>query len=233
MKTAKITTSLSLFPLIALCLVMIYYSAIYGMSSLYQVGLENELDRYTEFMFDSDPNAADFAEKAQQKRDTINELGARLFDFNANNPDVLALLAYVETNNYWDGMAPQQALQRSSELHRLASETRPIGYDTYAEEAFTKLYQQQDFSQVLAQLELAQRFGPFESSTARAGIEILFDHWSELNREQRLQAMDYLTSHQKYGIDRKELNQLVEHSVHKEKLCNVARFVQLSLRTCR
>ncbi len=233
MKIAKLTANLSLISIVGLCFALIYYSFIFGVSSLYLVGLSNEVDRYTDFMFNGNNNDPQFVEKAKQYRATINHLGQELFELNSHDPDVLSLLGYVATSNYWDGEDAETSLARSSKLHRLAGLVRPIGYDTYAEEAFIKSYQGQKFSQVLKQLELAQHFGPFESSTARAGIELMFSHWSELNRLQRLQAIDYLTSHQHYGISNRELNDLVAKSAQKQKLCNVTRFVKLSLQTCR
>jgi hypothetical protein len=233
MNRAKLMSALGQVPVMVISLTLIYFSAHFGVSSLYHIGLENEVEQYTDFMFSADPAAPQFVSDAQLKRDRINELADNLIEMNPNNPDVVALLAYIATSHYWDGDAAEIWLPRANELHQRASHLRPIYSDIYAEQAYNLVYQNQPFALVLQQLELAQRFGPVEASTARAGIDILFSHWPALNGTQRLQAMDYVTQHQHYGLHRLDLNNLIETSLQKDKLCNVARFVQLDLRTCR
>lgn len=233
MNSAKLTSALGQLPLIVISLLLIYFSAHFGVSSLYHIGLENEVEQYTDFMFSADPADPQFDAEAQRQRDRIDELAENLLEMNPNNPDVVALLAYIATSHYWDGDDTEASLRRANELHQKSSHLRPIYSDIYAEQAYNLIYQNQPFELVLQQLELAQRFGPVESSTARAGIDILFSHWAQLNGAQRLQAMKYVTQHQDYGLHRLDLNNLIETSLQKDKLCNVARFVQLDLRTCR
>jgi hypothetical protein len=232
MNSAKLASLLGQLPLIVISLIVIYCSVHFGTSSLYQIGLENEIDQYTDFMFNADVNDPQFEAQAQTQRDTIDDIAANLLEMNPSNPEVVALLAYIATSHYWDGDETNQSLSRARELHQMASHLRPIYSDTYAEQAYNLVYQNQPFELVIEQLELAQRFGPFEASTARAAIDILFAHWPALSGAQRLQAMQYVTKYELYGLHRLDLNHLIETSLQKEKLCNVARFVQLDLRTC-
>ncbi|MGX9418427.1 hypothetical protein ACWU4D_13850 [Vibrio sp. WJH972] len=231
--SATLKSALRQSPLIVISLALLYLSMHFGISSLFQIGLENEVDRYAEFMLSADTQSPDFEDKAQEQRDTVNRLADDILDMNSANPDVLALLGYIATTNYWDGEDAETALTRASEVYRSASHIRPLYSATYAEEAYVLTYQNQPFELVQQRLELAQHFGPYQNLTASTGIDLLFANWQELDTDQRLLAIRYFSEHSKYGFNRYELNDLVAVSLEKEKLCSVATFVGLDLRSCR
>ncbi|MHA2939538.1 hypothetical protein ACXJY6_14745 [Vibrio sp. RC27] len=231
--SATLKSALRQSPLIVISLALLYLSMHFGVSSLFQIGLENEVDHYAEFMLNADIQSPDFEDKAQEQRDTVNRLADDILDMNSANPDVLALLGYIATTNYWDGEDAETALTRAREVYRTASHIRPLYSATYAEEAYVLTYQNQPFELVQQRLELAQYFGPYQTLTANTGIDLLFANWQELNNEQKLLAIGYFSEHSKYGINRYEINGLVSESSEKEKLCSVATFVGLDLRSCR
>jgi hypothetical protein len=220
---------ITLFPLVALCATLIYSATQFGVSSLFKVGLENEIDTF-------DRQAGQYTEaKRVEKLTTINRLSDQLIDWDGNNPDHLALSAYVAIMNYFassDDVSAQAALELSASYNQHSYDSRPLYSDTYAQQAYVMSYQHKPANEILRTFSFAQQFGPFESSTALAGLDILFAHWRDLSTYQRVQAVSYLTASNRYGVNYAQLNNLVATSADHQKLCNVARFARLKLGSC-
>ena len=233
MNSEKMTSILRLSPLIVISLILLYLSLHFFTSSLHQIGLENEVDRYSEFMLNNNSQDPDLKAQAEIQRERIDTFADELLMMNSSNPDVLELLGYVAKTNYWDGNDPENSLLKAGKMYRSASQIRPLFSNSYVEVAYVLTYQNQSFDDVSQQLALAEHFGPYQASTARAGIDILFSNWAQLDTKQRLQAMNYFTEHAKYGLHRFDLNDLIAVSLEKEKLCSVANFIELKLSSCR
>jgi hypothetical protein len=223
-------SKIALFPLVALCVTLIYSATQFGVSSLFKVGLENEIDTF-------DRHIGQYTDaKRVEHLTTINRLSDQLIDWDGDNPDHLALSAYVAIMNYFassDEASARTALELSASYNQHSYDSRPLYSDTYAQQAYVMSYQHKPTNEILRTFSFAQKFGPFESSTALAGLDILFAHWSGLNTQQRVQAVSYLTASRRYGLRMAQLNDLVATSADKQKLCNVARFAQLKLGSCR
>jgi hypothetical protein len=224
-------SKIALFPMVALCVALIYSATQFGMSSLFKIGLENEIDAY-------DRQRVSLTSDDQAHRLTIiNQLSNQLMNWDGHNPDHLALAAYVSIMNYFshaddNELNAQTALEQSASYNQLSYDSRPLYSDTYAQQAYVMSYQHKPADEILSIFSMAQKFGPYESSTALAGLDILFAHWRDLSRDQRVKAVSYLTASNRYGVNYAQLNDLVATSAEKQKLCNVSRFAQLKLRAC-
>jgi hypothetical protein len=223
-------SKVSLFPLALVSLVTIYFAIQLGTGSLFKLGLDNELARIEQQRL-----TLSDADRVTQMG-TINQLTEKMLSWDGYNPDHRMTAGYVEILNSFSESnlkRSYQSLELSAQYNQQSINLRPLYSDTFSQQAYVMEYQDQPFADIANVLMYSQKFGPFEPSTAQVGLDIFFSHWLELNKDQRLLAVSYLTAHDRYGITLGKLDNLISTSVNKNKMCNVAHFARISLRSCQ
>lgn len=200
-----------------LAIIVIFLASSQLINSLYVSGLEISLNRYS------------------HNNVRVNEL-----DVVDDNIVITGMLSSTFTGGYEYELAAKvlswhsykQLTNNDAELEKsylLSSiRTRPTWYAPYLE-----LAQFEPSDNGLAQIELAQRFGPYMPLTLFAQFDIGFSRWNSLTNQQRVSlSTNFLTTALKWKY-REELSRLLTYSQGADRMCRLLAFNNTTHEKCR
>ncbi|WP_157371831.1 hypothetical protein [Vibrio sp. MEBiC08052] len=216
-------SKISQYVLIGISVWMIIFSAQALMGSLYGNVVHLGITRIDQ----SEHQMSDALVQLNQFKD-----GMLLWD--DDNPENLSMAAYTALLNSFSakGFEREQYLQQSDHYNWQSIRRRPLFPDGYTQETELLALWEKPFDEVIGVLNRAETFGPYEKYTAETAMNVLFKYWAQLSQQQRLNAVHYMTAHEKYGLKRWRLNEIFKVSPYKQQFCNLAVFVRLPLWTC-
>ncbi|WP_139343991.1 hypothetical protein [Vibrio ruber] len=164
----------------------------------------------------------------------LNQFKDEMLSWDDDNPENLSMAAYTALLNSFsaEGFEREQYLQQSNDYNWQSIRLRPLFPDGYAQETELLALWEKPFEQVIGVLNMAETFGPYEKYTAETAMNVLFKYWAQLSQQQRLNAVRYMTEHEKYGLKRWRLNEIFKVSPYKQQFCSLAIFIRLPLWTC-
>lgn len=113
-------------------------------------------------------------------------------------------------------------------LLNASSDIRPTWSETYVELAkLSTTPQQADEYQ-----QLAMKFGPYSLSSRLLVIDNTFTRWNSHTLDNRVNASRHLVSVARSWRYRDSLNQMIEHSKGKQRICNLLGFNKLKVQAC-
>ncbi len=214
---------ISQYALIALSVWMIFFSAQTLMGSLYSNVVQLGIERI-------DQSGHPMADTLAQ----LNQFSDEMLSWDDDNPEHLSMAAYTALLNSFvaEGVEKEQYLQQSDHYNWQSIRLRPLFPDGYTQETELLALWEKPFDDVIGVLNRAAFFGPYEKYTAETAMNVLFQYWSQLSPQQRLNAVHYMTAHEQYGLKRWRLNEIFKVSPYKQQFCSVAVFMRLPLWTC-
>lgn len=200
------------------CCSLIWSSAPKGIASLYRLGLDNQLER--------GDSVGDLS--------LISSLSEELLSLDSRDPNSLLSVGYGEfvKASQSEKDDSQRHLIEARDLTLQAITLRPLDYVGYAQLAYIETHLSPDFSSVRDALNKAQEVGPYEISTAVAGIEIYLSRWQELTSQEKVKAITYILQHNDYGLTLDDIDKILARSRQSKILCEVSGIKQLKLSYC-
>ncbi|RTZ17423.1 hypothetical protein EJ063_01175 [Vibrio aquaticus] len=116
-------------------------------------------------------------------------------------------------------------------LREQSVQLRPTWAPIYLQRA--KLYRRLDNSKEKDMLDLALYFGPNALSSLIYNLDYTFSHWDNVSRESQVKAANQLLGVWSQFNYRSELNQMIEFSRGKQRICNLITFNNLSVESCK
>ncbi|MDG3088248.1 hypothetical protein P7F88_20100 [Vibrio hannami] len=230
--------SLSTISLLAICIVSlgVIFAAVHvGMGSLYQIGLDNSVKQYDQQY----TGLVELSEeqKVEQTKSlaNINFLVEKMLHWNSYSPEALSLAAYTRwLNSYSEENSDsyEEFLSEAVVLNSKAIVSRPIYPDIYAQQVYAKNALVSPKEDVFAPLYLAERFGPYEKATARAGIDFYFGFWEQISTQDKVKASRYILTPQKYGLSIRQRDEIFRNAPYKQRVCNLLAFSNKKSRVC-
>ncbi len=217
-------SKISQYALIAISVWMIIFSVRALMGSLYGNVVHLEIERLDQ------SNHQMTADALAQ----LNQFKDGMLSWDDDNPENLSMAAYTALLNRFSvqELTREQYLQQSDHYNWQSIRRRPLFPDGYAQETELLALWEKPFDEVVRVLNMAETYGPYEKYTAETAMNVLFKYWAQLSRQQRLDAIHYMTAHEEYGLKRWRLNEIFKVSPYKQQFCSLAIFIRLPLWTC-
>lgn len=116
-------------------------------------------------------------------------------------------------------------------LREESSQLRPTWAPIYLQRA--KLYRRLDHNKEKDMLDLALYFGPNALGSLIYNLDYTFSHWDDVSRESQVKAANQLLGVWSQYNYRSELNEMIEFSRGKQRICSLLAFNNLSVESCK
>ncbi|RQW63887.1 hypothetical protein [Vibrio viridaestus] len=215
--------------LVSIFLVVVSFR--FGIADLYKVALERQIGFYNKYTILGKIDSPD------RSLPTMMALQKSLLGWNSLSPEHNVLSARLETDLFFDSisLSPEQRREHLSSAlsyYDRAIKARPLFPDTYVRKAYVMLYAKMDKQDILSELDLAHKYGPYEIIVAQSTIDILFQLWDQLSTFGKKSAIDVILHPNRYGFNKYTFDEAVASSPSKTKICQLANFMKKYIKSC-
>ncbi|WP_394143337.1 hypothetical protein [Vibrio atypicus] len=114
----------------------------------------------------------------------------------------------------------------------IASTIRPTWSPTYIQ-LFKLYWRVGNEDKANEMLRLANMFGPNRIDTMLTSVDYTFTNWLFASQDDRLRASKQLLTISERWKHRSALNQMIQYSSGKQRICNLLKFNRLSVEACK
>jgi len=196
----------------------------FGLASGYSIGVVSALDYFDAHQQDANLTALPQAERLVEKMRMLSP----------TNPYYASQAAsFLSWQLYLQGIDDLTEKSAPFNLETGALSVRPSWPDSHSQRILYQLRANATMQDLRGNLELAQRYGPFEAEVASTSLIIYLKYWDIIDVREKRKTIGYLLEHDKYGINKWELSDLLAKNPYKFRACNILTFNQIHLKACR
>ncbi len=132
--------------------------------------------------------------------------------------------------DYWRNSTKNISL--SENYYNFSSQFRPTWPNSYVELA--KIARtQNDYLKLKQNLKFAVKFGPYYPASKLLSIDVVFSDWVNQTNSKKIAASQSLLKFAQTWKHRSALNQMIQYSSGKQRICNLLKFNRLSVEACK
>lgn len=200
------------------------YAVKFGLASGYSNGVESALDYFDAHQQEADLRALPQAERLVEKMRMLSPTSPYYASQAAS---------FLSWHLYLLGSNDKVQEDSPFKLETDALSVRPSWPDSHSQRILYMLRSDASLQDLRDKLELAHKYGPFESEVALTSLMVYLKYWHAIDVGEKRRAIGYLLEHDKYGVNKWELSSYLSQIPDKIRACNILMFNQIHLKACR